>query len=77
MEIYERIKKDVVWICAIVLAIQFIWWAFPISRDDTDGDTRSGLVPRTDARTGCQYLESAGGGLTPRLDKAGKHICAA
>lgn len=28
----------------------------------------------TDSRTGCQYLESLNGGLTPRLDRDGKHV---
>lgn len=28
----------------------------------------------TDSATGCQYLQG-GGGITPRLDAAGKHIC--
>lgn len=29
----------------------------------------------TDNGTGCQYLQSKGGGLTPRLDADGHHIC--
>lgn len=29
----------------------------------------------TDAMTGCEYLSSQTGGLTPRLDKNAKHIC--
>jgi len=47
-----------------------------IGADETDGHgSRSGIALRTDNGTGCQYLESRFGGLTPRLDRAGKQIC--
>lgn len=36
-------------------------------RDDTDGQNRSGLKPYTDHLTGCQYLSTINGNLTPRL----------
>lgn len=52
-------------------------WAidyFRIGYDSTDGEERSGLGLHTDAMTGCQYL-SRSGGLTPRLDAKGNHIC--
>ena len=42
-------------------------------RDDTDGAKRSNMALRTDYGTGCQYLETSGGGITPRLDVNGKH----
>lgn len=51
-------------------------WA-PIGRDDTDPGAwgaRSGLVPSTDALTGCQYLRTSGGGITPRMTSDGKHF---
>ena len=75
MEIYKEIKKDLLRLCVIILLLQFAWVVLPVGRDDTDGESRSGLRLRTDARTGCQYLESTGGGLTPRLDRNGKHVC--
>lgn len=44
--------------------------------DDTDPPgARSGLIPYTDALTGCQYLAVPATGVTPRLDVSGKHIC--
>jgi len=44
--------------------------------DDTDSPVaRSGLGLRVDDATGCQYLESRFGGLTPRLAADDKHIC--
>lgn len=46
--------------------------------DDTDnkltGD-RSNLRILIDHGTGCQYLTTAGGGVTPRLDANGVPIC--
>lgn len=49
-------------------------------KDDTDPpDGRSGMVLRTDALTGCQYLANPGilghSALTPRLDEHGNHVC--
>jgi hypothetical protein len=46
--------------------------------DDTDDHAtgaRSKMRVLIDHGTGCQYLLSEGGGLTPRLDASGKHIC--
>lgn len=47
----------------------------PLRRDATDGKKRSGLVIYTDYGTGCQYVATMMGGLSPRLDKNGKPIC--
>ena len=45
-------------------------------KDSTDPiDGRSGLEIKVDAMTGCQYLTTPKGGLTPRLDANGKQIC--
>ena len=38
-------------------------------------DRRSGMTLYTDYGTGCQYLQAGLGGLTPRLDKEGNHVC--
>jgi hypothetical protein len=48
-----------------------------ISTDDSDVSRfdRSGLKVRTDAKTGCEYLETHEGSLFPRLDALGKPIC--
>lgn len=46
------------------------------ARDDTDGAERSGMSLFTDRGTGCQYLAARySGGITPRLDAQGKHVC--
>lgn len=46
--------------------------------DDTDNKVtgaRSQMRILVDHGTGCQYLVSIGGGLTPRLDGEGKPMC--
>jgi hypothetical protein len=57
-------------------AVMLVFGQLPFGRDDTDPGAwgaRSGLVPSTDAATGCQYLRTSGGGITPRLTQEGKH----
>jgi|GEM_PF-5098882 len=47
-----------------------------IGRDDSDPPAgRSDMKIMTDHMTGCQYLMSARGGLTPRMDENGKQMC--
>jgi len=51
----------------------------PFNRDDSDrgkrGNGRSGVKVITDDLTGCQYLEFQNGGITPRMDAQGRHLC--
>lgn len=46
------------------------WLTWYFSTDDSDEGPlkRSNMNIRTDDRTGCQYLESYSGALTPRMD---------
>lgn len=44
-------------------------------KDDTDRAERSGMILYTDYGTGCQYVSTILGGITPRLDKDGKPVC--
>lgn len=63
------------WLVGLALTVAFS--NTPLFRDNTDpGDwgKRSSIAPRTDSLTGCQYLTTSSGGLTPRLDVDGKHI---
>jgi len=57
---------------ALAFALSFL----PINRDSTDPawPGRSGLRPLTDAKTGCQYLATADGALTPRLKANGEQM---
>lgn len=78
----ETLKQFTLWLLWLfVFGIVFSWAVSftPLGRDDTDkgswGGGRSGIKPVTDALTGCQYLVSQHGGITPRLDSEGKHIC--
>lgn len=47
----------------------------PLDATDARDGTRSGVKLRTDHGTGCQYLETADGGITPRLDPTGRQVC--
>lgn len=59
-----------------LLIVTAISWAISPG-DDSESPTgkRSGLRPRTDHLTGCQYLETKDGGITPRVDRHGRQIC--
>jgi hypothetical protein len=77
---FEDLKRYTKWLGGWLLVVYFLVVMIgksPMARDDTDPGEwgkRSGLMPRTDSRTGCQYLESTNGGLTPRLDRSGKQV---
>lgn len=77
---YEDLKRYTRWLGGWLLLTYFLIVLIgksPAARDDTDPGqwgARSGVVPRTDSLTGCQYLEAGNGGLTPRLDGGGKHV---
>lgn len=62
---------------AMIISLVIRW--LPIFRDDSDEPgwfgNRSGIKPVTDNLTGCQYLITSEGGITPRLDADGKHVC--
>lgn len=76
----EVLKAWTEWVMGWVLLLFIVSWLIsllPFGRDDTDGPwpNRSGIKVVTDAKTGCQYLAHERGGLTPRLDAEGRHIC--
>ncbi len=73
MEVYNKFKKDLLCCMTIYWILMIIVGGF--DRDTTDGEVRSGMALKIDALTGCHYLEGQRGGLTPRLDKEGLHIC--
>jgi len=62
----------------VVLVLWLASWAYnktDAGKDSTDSpDGRSNMAVRTDHKTGCEYLEGARGGLTPRLDTSGRHL---
>ena len=66
---------------AVALVVFFIisWvdrnWLYS-PEDTTDSMTKhSGMGLHQDALTGCFYLSTRGGGLTPRLKVDGTHMC--
>lgn len=73
MEVYKKFKNDLFIFCIVYLL--FTWLTGGMDYDSTDGERRSGMALRIDAMTGCHYLEGSKGGMTPRLDQKGQHIC--
>lgn len=58
-------------VAAAAMASQFL-----APTDETDGaGASSQMALRVDHGTGCQYLESSRGSLTPRMGRDGKQVC--
>ena len=81
MEIWKKIKSDILSFLFIFVIMSMIINAIPFFRDSTDTGEwftdRSQMRLHTDELTGCQYLSIRGGGITPRLGRDGKVICLA
>jgi len=80
----EKVLKNVIsWLATgfiisfgIIIIIMILNDDF--KRNTTDfpfPDKRSNMELHIDALTGCHYLSSKNGGLTPRLSSNGNHIC--
>ena len=66
-------KKDWIWVIIIFIVIVFVC---DRPKDSTDSPTgRSNMGLHIDNLTGCHYLSTLFGGMTPRLDKHGNHMC--
>lgn len=77
----ETLKEYTRWVgkwCAIALLVTWTMDQAPLGRDDSDEQgwfgARSGMSPMTDRLTGCQYLSTSSGGITPRLGADGRHL---
>jgi hypothetical protein len=60
-----------------ILAVAFVLF-FPRPYDDTDdsiGGKRSGMSLYIDRGTGCHYVSTFIGGMSPRYNPSGKQIC--
>ena len=65
-------------IYVIVVVVMYLGGSIFQSYDDTDdaaNGERSGVALITDHGTGCEYLQSSQGHLTPRLNSDGNQIC--
>lgn len=77
---FLELKKFAIWLLGLYcmgFVLVALHYLSPYGRNDSDpGDwgARSNLAPRTDALTGCQYLATSEGGITPRLDGKGRHV---
>lgn len=58
----------------VLLVLGVIAACSPYDSTDEPGGQRSGMRLHTDSLTGCQYLSIPLGGLTPRVDGAGRHV---
>ncbi len=72
-------KNFTTWLAGIFLVgwiINAFVSAAITDRDDSDPleGPLSNMAVRTDALTGCQYLETKSGGITPRLDASGEQV---
>jgi len=87
MTTYQEFKQDLnkymkgvtitfIKIVLLIVVVSFGMNLFGVKVDDTDKNkwTRSGMRLRTDHGTGVQYLESADGVLTPRLNADGSLV---
>lgn len=68
-------------ICRAFGAVLCFWvamWVVDLMTPFDETDTppsRSGVVVTRDAKTGCEYLKTFFGSITPRLDVKGKPFC--
>ena len=80
MEVYLKFKRDLSnYVLKVLLGGVIIYTVvsfIPVGLDSTDNGTdRSGMALHIDNATGCHYLASQHGGMTPRLTPDGEHIC--
>lgn len=64
----------IMYLCALALRALINLTGYGLDDTDQADGTRSGLHLYTDAATGCQYLGTAQGGITPRQLPNGKHM---
>jgi len=70
------LSSFVIPIAAIVVILVGVRYLNPYDgTDDAKNKLRSGATLVTDYGTGCQYLKGTFGGITPRLNANGEHIC--
>ena len=73
-KLFDMLAMYAAAIIAITFAVDFFDLRARDSTDPVTGD-RSGMTVLTDAMTGCQYLTTANGGLTPRNGENGFQVC--
>lgn len=72
----KREKADIISVLVFFALILLVFRGCPTDSTDVSKWNRSGMALYIDNRTGCHYLEAGMiGGITPRLDKNGEHIC--
>lgn len=74
VSVLQRIAVVAAALVALAVVASSLSMIVPTDNSDVDYLNRSGMSIRTDALTGCQYLESTKGGLTPRMDSNSKQV---
>lgn len=62
------------WVVIAYFVVSAIGSCSPRDATDNPSGERSGMGLRTDHGTGCQYLVTPFGGITPRVDAHGRHV---
>jgi hypothetical protein len=70
------VKPTLLTAAACLLAVWGLAYVLtPTDSTDAGMWDRSGMSLHVDDLTGCHYLSVIFGGLTPRVDAGGKHVC--
>lgn len=73
-EVFSHVTTWVIGVGIVTLCVTAVFFN-PVDSTDAGKDNRSGMKLRIDHGTGCHYLETIGGGITPRLKPDGEHLC--
>ena len=71
---FSSFIETVLFVAMLLIAGCVVESLMPRDSTDLPGE-RSGVKPTVDALTGCHYLRTLFGGITPRMGADGRHIC--
>jgi hypothetical protein len=72
---FKSINQAWPWIGFFAIALWVIQMAgYGLDNTDASATNRSGMSLHRDNLTGCEYLSTKNGGITPRLTSAGIHM---
>jgi len=81
---HKKTVADVIWVvvselskaaCYLLVILLLIQLIQKVDSTDYSWYRRSNLRLHVDSEYGCHYLSTRGGGVTPRLDAEGEHVC--
>jgi hypothetical protein len=72
----DWVPSFVMSVIVLIVVVTVLGMRVESPRDNSDPlGGRSNMNVLTDALTGCQYLETRKGGITPRMDANNKQVC--